>query len=78
MENLIFFCNGDFEAPDCQEIAFPVKALKDPVAGAEGWEKGAKRREIRRTDSSATLQTANLGKAQWFVVGFIGELLERE
>ncbi len=64
--------------------AFPVKAVERAVAGPEGGEMGAagengpKGRKIRRTKPSARLQTANLGKGQWFAAGFIGKFLDHE
>jgi hypothetical protein len=39
------------------------------------WPKG---RKIRRTVSSARLQSANLGKGQWFAAGFMVEFYKRE
>ena len=58
--------------------------MKEPEAGPEGGEKGVAGekgptgRNIWRTESSTRLQTANLGKGQWFAAGFMGKLLKRE
>ena len=58
--------------------------MKEPVAGPDGGEKGVagekgpKGRNNWRTESSARLQSANLGKGQWFAAGFIGKFLKRE
>ena len=65
-------------------MAFQVKAVGGSGGRTggrgkgEAGGKGAKRWEIRRTESNATLQTANLGKGQWFVAGFMGIFLKRE
>jgi hypothetical protein len=51
--------------------------LKEPVAGPDGGEKGVagekgpKGRNNWRTESSARLQSSNLGKGQWFAAGFM-------
>ena len=41
-------------------------------------ERGPKGRKIWRTESSARLQTADLGKGQWFAAGFMGKLLKSD
>jgi len=41
-------------------------------------ERGPKGRKIRRTESTARRQTANLGRRQWFAAGFMRKLLKRE
>jgi hypothetical protein len=58
--------------------------LEEPVAGPEGGEmgvageRGPKGRKIWRTESSARLQSADLGKGLWFAAGFMGKHLKRE
>ena len=57
--------------------------MKDPVAGPEGGEKGVAGKRgggrgvsVKRRDRN--LQSADLGRGQWFAAGFMGKLLGRE
>jgi hypothetical protein len=53
--------------------------MKEPVVGPEeGGGKGAKVREIRRTEATIPLRKADLDKAQEVEVTFIGKLLLTE
>ena len=46
--------------------------MKEPVAGPDGGKMGLRGKGANwRTESSAMLQSSNLGKGQWFVAGLM-------